>query len=100
MHNLATCYHQQERWQEAESLHTKQLALQKETSGEEHLDTLECMSKLAVTLKSLRQSDEAIELMTESYDKQIQSLGAEDSIVQASAGYSRSWKKEREDKQA
>jgi hypothetical protein len=63
MNNLATIYHTQGRWKEAEELQLKQLEISQRVLGDEHPDTLISMNNLAFTFKEQDRVEEAMALL-------------------------------------
>jgi hypothetical protein len=65
MHNLASTYWNQGRWDDAERLDVQVMETRKTKLGADHPHTLTSMNNLAYTQRSLGREVEAIELMRE-----------------------------------
>ena len=97
MGELATTYHHQGRYDEAEKIKVKVLELRREVLREKHPHTLQAMHDLAVTWNSHNRSDDAVGLMEKCWKLRCTALGPEHPFTQVSKSTLKRWGPDRED---
>ena len=94
MAELATTYHAQGRYEEAEKIYMEVLGLQRDALGEKHPDTTETMYGLANSYRSLGNQSEAVHMMGDCFELRSHILGLSHPWTQASLHTLNTWKGE------
>ncbi|EHK22150.1 uncharacterized protein TRIVIDRAFT_131956, partial [Trichoderma virens Gv29-8] len=96
MANLASLYHAQGRYSEAEAMEVQVLDLRQELLGKKHPDTLFAIHNLAHTWKMQGRHHDALALMEECVQSRRSVLGPEHPLTVKSIEYLERWKSEDE----